>query len=244
MDKDERYQQILQQAQDDPGVLGFALTAGRGKGFSTEHSDYDVYIIVSDDKLEVAKEKYRSGDMVDIFLHTLSSFRDYAKWGSSFEWDRYNFTCVKAQIDKTGEIQKIIDEKGVIPADKIAEASEFNLGAYINYYYRSLKNHRDGNTFAAYLDSSESIIWLIAFVFSIEGRVKPYNKYLEWALEKYPLHFLPWSPKEFIEIIEEILQTGDINLQADVFRKVCKLAVDRGYKESIKEWDGCRLDEI
>ena len=239
MDKNEQYQQILKQSQNDPDILGFILVAGRGKGFSTEYSDYDVYIIVSDDKFETAKEKYKSANEVDIFLHTLSSFKDYASWGSNFEWDRYNFAYVKAQIDKTGDIQKIINEKSAVPKDKIIEASKFNLGAYINYYYRSIKNNRDGNTFASYLDASESVIWLIAFVFSIEGRVKPYNKYLVWELEEHPLEFLLWNPKKFIEIIEEILQTGDIDLQKEVFQKICNLALKKGYEDEIKDWNGC-----
>ena len=34
---------------------------------------------------------------------------------SSHEWDRYNFAHNKPVIDKTGELTKIMEEKGTLP---------------------------------------------------------------------------------------------------------------------------------
>lgn len=241
MEKETRYNQILEEAKNDPDVIGLILVAGRGKGFVTEHSDYDVYMIVSDGKLEVAKEKYKSGNKVDIFLHTLSSFIDYASWGSEYEWDRYNFTYVKAQIDKTGEIQKIIDEKGTLPKDKMKDFVIEAIDGYINLYYRSLKNDRDGDRLAAHLDAAESVSYLLNAIFGLEQRLRPYNKYLQWELEKYPLKKLPWITENFLKKLEEIMTTGNIETQKEVFNKVKELCQQNGYAEAIDSWNGCYL---
>lgn len=244
MNKDEQYDFILKQAENDPDVLGLALTGGRGKGFVTEHSDYDIYMLVSDESLEASKEKYKSTitpHKFDIFVHSVDTFKDYASFGGEKEWDRYNFAYVKVQLDKTGKFQKMIDEKGIIPKEKIDEISKYNLDVYINYFYRSMKNHRDGNDFASHIDATESVQWLVAFVFSIEGRVKPYSKYIKWELQNYPLEFLPWDVDEFVSILKKMLQTGDVQLQKEVFQKIRRLAVERGYQETIDGWNGCYL---
>ena len=244
MDKDDQYDFIFKQAKNDPDVLGLALTGGRGKGFVTEHSDYDIYMLVTDESLETSKEKYKSTitpHKFDIFVHSIGTFNDYASFGSDKEWDRYNFAYVKAQIDKTGRFQKMIDEKGIIPKEKIDETSKYNLDVYINYFYRSMKNHRDGDIFASHVDATESVQWLIAFVFSIEGRVKPYSKYIEWELQNHSLELLPWGADEFVSVLKRMLQTGDVQLQKDIFTKIKKLAIERGYQETINGWNGCYL---
>lgn len=247
MKKDEQYEKILQQAKNDSEVLGLALVGGRGKGFVTENSDYDIYIITSENYLDEAKKKYPSTIKpfkFDIFVHSMASFKEYANFGTSHEWDRYNFAYIKAIFDNTeGEFQKIIDEKGKIPEDRVREITKDNLDSYINCFYRSVKNHRDGNEFASHLDSTESAQWLVAFVFSVEGRVKPFSKYIEWALKEHPLEFLPWSGNEFILVIKKLLQTDNIEFQKEVFQKICKFAIERGYKEIIDSWNGCYFGE-
>lgn len=41
--------------------------------------------------------------------------------GGTDQWDRYDFTHVNALVDKNNTIQKLIDEKGKIPKDKIRD---------------------------------------------------------------------------------------------------------------------------
>jgi hypothetical protein len=245
MTNDETYERILEEARNDAEVLGFALTGGRGKGFVTEHSDYDIYIVVTDGYTEAAKRKYPSTITpykFDILVHTLESLREYASFGSPIAWDRYNFAHVKTVFDRTdGEIQRIIDEKGTIPKDRIEVTAKADLDAYINHYYRSLKNGRDGDAFASRIDATESAQCLLAFVFSAEGRIKPYSKYIVWALEHHPLEHLPWSAAEFVSILGRLFETGDIGLQKEVFKTVRRYAVDRGYQETIDSWEGCYL---
>ena len=57
----------------------------------------------------------------------------------------------------------------------------------MNMLYRSLKNARVGLELASLLDAQESIPWFLEFVFTVHGRLRPYNKWLEWELEQHPL---------------------------------------------------------
>lgn len=245
MNKDEIYQQILKEVESDPHVIGFVLGGGRGKGFTTGYADYDIVIIVPDDKKEEYAEKfekkYHETEIIDIGVYSLTEYKNYARWGQPDAPRRYNFAYLKAQIDRTGEIQKIIDEKAVIPPDKVKEFVSERLDAYINYYYRAVKNYRDGDLTASYLDGIESMFPILDILFGIEGRLRPYNKYLEWDLKNHPLRLLPWSPDEFIEKVKKIMRTGDIEIQKEIFKKVSELFRAEGYGEVIDGWKGYYL---
>ncbi|MFA5927247.1 MAG: hypothetical protein WCT32_04130 [Patescibacteria group bacterium] len=240
MDKDLMFESVQAEAESDPNIIGFILVAGRGKGFSTEHSDYDVIIVVNDGREIEYREKY-SGftDTSDVYIKVLSlaEFRDYANWGSGFEWDRYNFTHLKAQIDKAGEIQKLIEEKGKLPEEKIKEVVSGNLDAYINSFHRSMKNCRDNNAIASLLDAAESVPLLLVALFALEGRVKPYNKYLEWELKNYPLVNLVWGSEEFIGKLRAVVCMGDVEVQKEVFNKVKDIFRKKGFDDIINGWN-------
>lgn len=245
MTKDETYQKILKEAQNDSGVIGFVLGAGRGKGFVTENSDYDIMIIVPDGKKAEYVEKYEKGyystEIIDIGVFSLTDLKNYANWGQSDSGHQYNFTYLRAQIDKTGDIQEIIDKKGIIPPDKVKEFVAGKLDEYMNLYYRVVKNYRDGNKTAYYLDGIESLFSLITVLFGLEGRLRPYNKYLEWDLKTHPLALLPWSVDDFIGKIKKIAATGDIEVQKEIFRKICDLLRAEGYGDVIDGWKGYYL---
>ncbi len=66
--------------------------------------------------------------------------------------------------------------------------------AYRNTRFRPAKNRRDGNTEAAVLDAAESVASLLDVVFTVEGRVRPYNKFLRWELDIPPLGTTGRSP--------------------------------------------------
>ncbi len=245
MDKDKIYQQILKEAESDSDVIGFVLGAGRGKGIVGEYSDYDIAIIVSDELkaeyVEKYEKKYHQTEIIDIGVYSLTDYKNYAQWGAPDAPHRYNFAYLKAVIDRTGEIQKIIDAKGVIPPDKVKEFVAAELDGYMNYYYRAVKNYRDGNMTASRLDAAESMVPLLVTLFGAEGRLRPYNKYLEWDLKNHPLKFLPWPVDEFIEKIIKIMTTGDIKTQKEIFEKVCELFRAQGYGEVIDGWKGYYL---
>ena len=142
MAKVERFEDLLEEAKADKNIIGLFLTGSRGKGFETENSDYDVDMVVKDKVAEEYKKKYEMHTSnIDLGVSSLSEFTKYAAWQSDYHWDRYNFTHVQALIDTNGQIQKLIDEKGSIPADKKEDFIRFNLDAYLNGFFRSVKSY-------------------------------------------------------------------------------------------------------
>lgn len=239
---EKKYEQIFKEAHASSFIIGLIFGGSRGKSaeFLTENSDYDVVVIVANDapdELKKSLKEYKTPGF-EIWVKTLGEFKKHASWGSAEEWDRYNYTYNKAIIDKTGEIQNIINEKGMLPKEVQREVIETALDDYINQVYRSAKYWRDGNTRAAYFDATESLPSLMTALYALEGRLKPYNKYFEWELKNYPLRFLPWSPDEFIKDYEHILRTGDIKTQKKILNAVKKIFQENGYTQSIDAWKG------
>ena len=245
MDKEQQYRELYAKAEQDKNVIGLALTGGRGKGVFTERSDYDVLVVVKDEAKQSSKaeyEKFNSTEIVEASVCTLDELRNKGKWGSEESWAMYGLTHLKAQIDKTGDIQKILDEKGIIPANEIEKYVNHCIDGFINQYYRAIKNHRDGNSFAAHLDATESVPMLLSLLFGREGRIRPYNKFLEWELRNYPLKYLPWSPEEFLRLTEKTLKTGDIETMKVFFIKLRDTSVQLGFVEAVNGWNGYVLE--
>ena len=246
MDKDALYEELLAKAKEDPDVLGFILAGGRGKGMSTEHSDYDLLLIVRDGAKEAAEERYikpyRATESVEGSVLTLGEFRDYGNWDTDENWQAYNFAHLRAQIDRTGEIQKLIEAKGRIPEESVEKFVSDNLGGFLNQHYRAFKNDRDGNAFAAYMDAVESVPRLLDVLFGREGRVRPYNKFLEWELTNHPLAHLPWPPADFLASVKKVLQTGDIETMKDFYRQIRDTSLQMGYEREIKDWEGYKME--
>lgn len=239
------YEKILAEAQEDEKVIGFVLGGGRGKGFSTDHSDYDISFIISDadrdEYVEKYQKRYFSTEAIDIHVFSLSEFKAYAAWGTPDHVHAYNFTHLKPQIDRTGEIQSILIEKGRLPEVEVHKYTADQLDGFINSYYRAIKNGRDGNVLASHLDASESLPFLVAALFGLEGRLKPYNKYLEWELKNHPLKDFPWDEEDFLKKIKRILTSGDMGILKDVYQTVEKFFMARGHEETIHGWDGYYL---
>lgn len=235
---DAAYVEFLQRATQDERIIGVMLSGGRGKGVSTEQSDYDVILVTTTEGFEGVKNDYPKTEYIDSLPHEISEFREYAKTGTRTQYDKYTFTHNTALVDKTGEIQKLIDEKGVLEPDKVAKIVHDALGGYFNSLHRSLKNVRDGNVLAGHLDACETIPRILTFVFAIEGRVRPYNKFLAWELEKYPLEKLSIPPGEFLEKLQTIAENADVATQKEILEMVRTLALVHGYTEEVADWRG------
>jgi len=83
-------------------VVGLFLGGSRGKGADVRpDSDYDVRLVVTQPVTELDGPR---GRHVDVGVMTLDRFR-----GDYPDWDRYTLTRTQAIIDKTGEIQRVID---------------------------------------------------------------------------------------------------------------------------------------
>jgi hypothetical protein len=239
---EEQYQQLIKVAKDDNGVKGLILGGSRGKGIpTTEQSDYDILIIADDAVIDGLRIKYKgfASDALDINVRSERELAIYGVWGSDTMWARYGFAHVKAVLNKTGQLQHWLDEQEQIPAPAQDDAIKQSLDGYLNYTHRSLKSLRDGRAPAAHMAACDAMPLLITFVFAAEGRVRPYNEYIEWELSNHPLHNLPVDPTAFTQKIGSILANGNEAAQKDFLKIVQGIALKSKVGTAVlNSWDG------
>jgi hypothetical protein len=220
------FESLLAEAEADPDVVGVVLGGSRGKGdLVTERSDHDVHVIVRDDAAYerwAERHPFRHGDPVEVILTTFDRFRTHPP--------DYTFAHVRPLVDRGG-IAELAEEKGRVEPATAGEP----LDGYVNFYYRSAKNSRDGRPYEARLDAAESVPYFLEFLFGVFGRVRPYNKWLRWELEHHPLE-PPWTADELLPRLERLLD-GDLDAQPPLFRDAERLARERGLGEVIDGWD-------
>jgi hypothetical protein len=228
------FESLLAEAEADEDVVGVVLGGSRGKGdLATDLSDYDVYVILRDDAAYerwAARHPLRHGDPVEVITTTLDRFREHALPGSPTAWNAYTFAHVDPVLDRGG-IAELVAAKNRVEPTSAGEP----LDDYINCYYRSLKNARDGRPLAARLDAAESVPAFLEFLFAAFGRVRPYNKWLRWELENHPLE-PPWTAVELLPRLERILD-GDLGEQPCLFLDAERLARARGLGDVVDGWE-------
>lgn len=232
------FDQLVKEAKEDPNIIGFFLSGSRGKNRHTMQSDYDIEVVTKDSVQKIYKEKYKQKNIegFEFCVFSISEFRRHAEIGTDYDWDRASYTHLKPVVDKTGEIQKLISEKGKIPKDRIKKSVSRSLDAYINYVYRSLKCFRDGNIVGARLEAARTVNCLLDTVFALDCRVTPYYKYLEWELDEWPLKKFKISSKDLIKDILLILESGDAKSQQKLFVLVEKVLRKEGYEPVFDAW--------
>ncbi len=235
----EKFNQLLERAKTDKNIIGLFFVGSRGKGFANEHSDYDVKIITKDEVAETYNKELMAlkSEDIDLVVMSLSELKSYAEWNDPLAWDRYTFLHVKTLIDKTGEIQKIIDQKGLIPEQERQDFITGSLDAYINHVFRSVKCFRDQNIIGARLEASASIPYLLDTVFALPSRPKPFYGYLEKELNLHPLEKLPWKVDEFIQKILLILSSADLATQQEILRAIEVLLRKEGFGKVFNDWE-------
>ncbi len=233
------FNELLEKAKQDDNIIGFFAVGSRGKGYENESSDYDLCLIVKNETLEEYKKKF--GDKVpEVYLSVMSlaELSDYANWQSDFHWDRYDFAHVKALVDKTGEVQKIIDEKGSLPKERQEEFINAQIDAYMNGLFRSVKSYRKNDRVGIRLESAASIPHLLNMLFALEGRIAPFPDYLSRELKSRPLKKLPWPSEKLLEALLRILEDGDLKTQQELAKTVEKVCREEGYGKAFDGWEG------
>lgn len=235
---DRAFQALLNRFRSDADVLGAFLSGSRGKGFATDHSDYDVVIVVRDGALKQCEARYpfRCAANIDCTLHDLTGFRNHAAYGSPDAWNRYDFAHVELLFDRTGELPRFIDDKGRIPEAHRNELLRESLDAYVNGVYRSLKCLRNANILGAKLEAAVSVSALLTFLFALEGRHAPFPGYLERELRQYPLEHLPLSPDTLLSLIDHVLVSANSKAQQALLKIVDSLARDAGLEGVLADW--------
>jgi hypothetical protein len=211
---------LLERARGDDNVVGVVHSGSRGRGlYVTELSDWDYLVVVRELRGEYPSEH---GDRIEYSEITLE------RLASPPEWARPALLSVDLLLDKTGEVASALSTATTVDPATAGEP----LDGYINMYYRSAKNARVGLELASLLDAQESIPWFLQFVFNVHGRVRPYNKWLEWELAEHPL---PVAVD--LALLRRIATTGDIPAQQELFRWSESLAREAGLDTVVDGWE-------
>ncbi|HEU5100718.1 MAG TPA: nucleotidyltransferase domain-containing protein [Roseiflexaceae bacterium] len=238
-DPSKQFQHILEAARADPHVLGLFLGGSRAKAFDHEFSDYDICVIMADDAPEPTHEHYLrlNSERFDVWIYPFSQFRNESAWDGPEFWDRYSYDHASALIDKCdGQIQRLIDQRGRIPAEQRDPWLRGCLDGYINSVYRSLKCLRKGNRLGARLEAAESITRLLDVLFAYEMRHRPFHGYLERELRKYPLGSLPISADELLAKIDAITASADRATQQELLAMADALLRPAGFGDVFDSW--------
>ncbi|MFI2348174.1 hypothetical protein ACH492_14225 [Streptomyces sp. NPDC019443] len=225
------YEALLARVASDPAVLGLVLKGSHAHdGLATKHSDRDVYIIVAEEADSGLSDLngHRSAEL-DVLVTTVDAFR---RLGGH---ERYALARARIVIDRLdGEIADIVAAKGRLDSDEAFRAAAGWMDAYANSLYRSVKNARDGHLLAARLDAADSIGFLLELLFTLDRRPRPYNKYLEWELQRFPLP--GWETGVLLDTIGLIAGTGDVDLQRRLFARVETVARKAGHGPTLDAW--------
>ena len=229
------YDAFVALAEADPAVVGLVLKGSRAHdGMATEHSDHDLYVVVADGATtELSRLHGHRSATLDIIVLPLAEFRTVGMPG----FERYGLArghVVLDRVDGGTGIARLLAEKGRLDADEAFREAGGLVDAYANSVYRSVKNDRDGQPLAARLDAADSVRFLLELLFTLDRRPRPYNKYLEWELARYPLP--GWETGGLLEAVGRISATGDAAVQRHLFARVEACVRRAGHGEVLDAW--------
>ncbi|MFF1675684.1 hypothetical protein ACFVYG_06495 [Streptomyces sp. NPDC058256] len=227
------YDAFVEIAAADSAVVGIVLKGSRAhEGMTTEHSDHDLYVVLTDGATTALTRftGHRTPEL-DLVILSLDEFRAVGMPG----FERYALARARIVLDRLdGAIAQILADKARLNADEaFREAGEW-LDAYANSLYRSVKNDRDGHALAARLDAAESIRFLLELLFALDRRPRPYNKYLEWELARFPLP--GWDTGILLDSADRISGTGEVSTQRRLFAQVEAVARQAGHGALLDAW--------
>ncbi|MFJ5995301.1 hypothetical protein [Streptomyces sp. NPDC092370] len=241
---EETLRAFTSRAAADPGVVGLVLSGSRvHAGMPTVHSDYDLHVVVRDESVPAlaAWDRFRSAHL-DLVVITLAEFRTRGMPGRPDSFARYSYVHAEVLFDRLdGALARILDEKRALGADEARDAAAGWLDAYVNQTYRSLKSYRDDRPDLGHLDAAEAVPYALEVLFALHRRVRPYNKYLRWELERQPLGDPRWDARRLLPVLRRILADGDPPPQRALFAGIEEAARGAGHGEVLDSW-GTDLD--
>jgi hypothetical protein len=200
------------------GLLGVVLSGSVGRGIATARSDLDVYVVLTDEA--AAGRRTTRTPEVDEVPVTLAELEEVAAFGAEDWWYRWSFAWAPVLLDRTGgALPDLVRRQATLAPEEQHDVlvAHDRFDGYVNYAYRALKNDRDGRALERRLDAAESVPWLLDTVFALEGRVRPYMKYLPWELRTHPLPH--WPADETLDLLERTLD-GDPRAVRATFARV------------------------
>lgn len=227
------YDEFVALAAADPAVVGLVLKGSQAhEGMTTEHSDHDLYVILADGATtELTRFTGHRTAELDLVVLSLDEFRAAGMPG----FERYALARARIVFDRLGGvIAQILADKAHLAAHEAFHAAGSWLDAYANSLYRSVKNDRDGHVLAARLDAADSTRFLLELLFALDRRPRPYNKYLEWELARFPLP--GWDTELLLDATNHISATGDASTQRRLFAEVEAAARRAGHDAVLDAW--------
>lgn len=227
------YDAFVELAARDSAVIGLVLKGSRAhEGMTTEYSDHDLYVVLANGATTALTRftGHRTPEL-DLVILSLDEFRAAGMPG----FERYALARARIVLDRLdGGIAQILAGKARLDADDaFRDAGEW-LDAYANSLYRSVKNARDGHALAARLDAADSIRFLLELLFTLDRRPRPYNKYLEWELARFPLP--GWDTGMLLDAVDRISGMGDVSTQRRLFTQVEAVARRAGHGAVLDAW--------
>lgn len=234
------YDDLVEIARQDDAIVGLVLTGSRGRGFAvTDESDWDVRLIVRDD----VREEYRArlatphGSTVEVVVLSQREFEDVGMRHSDTAWDRYSYVGATIAVDDSdGTISRMVERKAALDPVEATELAREALDDYVNAYFRAAKNAGSGLVAEALLDAAESVSLLLDFLFAVHERVRPFNRFLRWELERRPLPGNAWTATTLLAGLHA-LTAGELSEQQRMFRDVERLARAHGLGDALDAWE-------
>ena len=222
-----KFEELLEVAGSREEIVGLYVFGSRGRDFMVdERSDWDVCVVLADREASEAFDRefpYAHGARVEIVSATLAELRDNAS-----EHGRYAAAHADVVLDKTGgELTRVVAEQESLPAGSRDAIVRDALDGYVNQTYRSLR-------YGTRLDAVEAIPHALRTIFALAGRVRPYNKYLEWELRRHPLE--DWNADDLLPLLDRVL-TGEPDAQHELFRRIEDPARREGFGDVIDGWE-------
>ncbi|HTF10201.1 MAG TPA: nucleotidyltransferase domain-containing protein [Asanoa sp.] len=216
------YEELLARAEADPGVVGLILSGSQARGMAGPHSDHDVFVVVRERDGRWVTSLTPSLDTAVLTVEELADVSD--------PWARYAYRGAVVLLDRLGgRIAELVTARATLTAAEVDAFVREHLDGYINFVYRAAKSRRDGQDDLARLDEIEAGPWLLWTLFALHGRVRPYNKYLRWELERYPLP-APWTASRLIA-----------DRPSALFTDLERVARARGFGDVVDGWDDLSL---
>ncbi len=222
-----KFEELLEVAGSREEIVGLYVFGSRGRDFMVdERSDWDVCVVLADREASDAFDRefpYAHGAPVEIVSATLAELR-----GTESEHGRYAAAHADVVLDKTGgELTRVVAEQESLPAGSRDAIVRDALDGYVNQTYRSLR-------YGTRLDAVEAIPHALRTIFALAGRVRPYNKYLEWELRRHPLE--DWNADDLLPLLDRVL-TGEPDAQHELFRRIEDPARREGFGDVIDGWE-------
>jgi hypothetical protein len=199
-------------------LVGLVLSGSAGRGMATGRSDLDVFVVLADTGMHGSRTS-RSATL-DETVVAISDLERVPPFGTNGWWFRWSFAWAPMLLDRTeGRLASVLLRQATVTADEAESilVEHVRLDGWLNYAYRALKNDRDGRSLERRLDAAESMPWLLDVIFTLEGRVRPYHKYLPWELHQHPLSH--WPAEELLALLTATLD-GDPSAIRATFERI------------------------